>query len=277
MKAPAFDYVRPQSLGEAIALMARNAGEARLLAGGQSLLALMNLRLAAPALLIDIARLPELAVVVDDVDRVILGAGVTHAMIEDRRVPDPSRGLMPRVAASLAYRAIRNRGTIGGSLALADPAAEWPALFAALDAEVTVSSPRGRRSLKCAEFATGIFQTQLAEDEVIENLRIPKLSPKARWGYVKLARKSGSFADTLVVAVADPVRSLNRIVLGAANGPPMALSRASQMLAESRRDPDTLRSAVAADLDHAANRHFDDFQRNLHMVAAARALRQVTA
>jgi aerobic carbon-monoxide dehydrogenase medium subunit len=277
MKAPAFDYVRPQSLGEAIALLAGDAGEARLIAGGQSLLALMNLRVAAPALLIDIARLPELAVVVDGVDRVILGAGITHAMIEDRRVPDPSRGLMPHAAASLAYRAVRNRGTLGGSLALADPAAEWPAVFAALDAEVTVSNPRGQRSLKCAEFATGIFQTQLADDEVIENFRVAKLSPKARWGYVKLARKSGSFADTLAVAVADPVRNHNRIVLGAANGPPLVLAGASQMLAENRRDPDLLRSAVAADLDRAADRHFDDFQRNLHLVAAARASQQVTA
>jgi aerobic carbon-monoxide dehydrogenase medium subunit len=277
MKAPAFEYVRPQTLGEAIALLAANAGAARLIAGGQSLLALMNLRVAAPALLIDIARLPELAVVVDDVDRVVLGAGVTHAMIEDGRVPDPSLGLMPCAVASLAYRAVRNRGTIGGSLALADPAAEWPSVFAALDAEVTVSSARGRRSLNCSEFATGIFETQLADDEVIENLSVPKLSPEARWGFVKLARKSGSFADALVVAVADPVRSYHRIVLGAANGPPMVLSGASQMLAESRRDLAMLGTALAADLDRAADRHFDDFQRNLHTVAAARALRQVTA
>jgi len=120
MKAPAFDYVRPQSLGEAIDLLAAGGGEARVIAGGQSLLALMNLRLASPALLIDIARLPELAAVAEDGAAVTLGAGVTHAMIEDGQVPDPSRGLMPRVAAHLGYRAIRTRGTIGGSLALAD-------------------------------------------------------------------------------------------------------------------------------------------------------------
>ncbi|MGC2525879.1 MAG: FAD binding domain-containing protein, partial [Stellaceae bacterium] len=96
MKAAAFDYVRPQTLGEAVALLAKSAGEARVVAGGQSLLALMNLRLASPALLVDIARLPELAVAAETDDAVTLGAGVTHAAIEDGRVPDPSRGLMPQ-------------------------------------------------------------------------------------------------------------------------------------------------------------------------------------
>ena len=182
MKAPAFDYVRPQSLSEAVGLLAAGGGEARVVAGGQSLVAMMNLRIAAPRLLIDIARLPELSAVAEDDDSVTLGAGVTHAMIEDGRTPDPSRGLMPRAAAGLAYRAIRNRGTIGGSLALSDPAAEWPAVLAALDAEAMLFGPNGRRSLKCTEFTTGIFETKLADDEIIEGIRIPKLSTDARWG-----------------------------------------------------------------------------------------------
>src|SRR6516225_3825728 len=135
MKAPAVDYVRPHSLAEAVNLLTHASLEARVIAGGQSLLALMNLRVASPGLLIDIARLPELLSVADHADAVILGACVTHAAIEDGRVPDPSQGLMPRVASALAYRAIRTRGTIGGSLALSDPAAEWPSVLAALDAE----------------------------------------------------------------------------------------------------------------------------------------------
>jgi len=182
MKAPAVDYVRPRSLTEAIDLLARSGSEARVLAGGQSLVAMMNLRVASPGLLIDIARLPELATASEDGDAVRLGACITHAAVEDGRVLDPSRGLMPRVAASLAYRAIRNRGTIGGSLALSDPAAEWPAVLTALDAEVSVRGPNGQRTLKCAEFTTGIFETQLAANEVIESVRIPKLSADARWG-----------------------------------------------------------------------------------------------
>src|SRR5919108_6504753 len=114
MKAPAVDYVRPRSLAEAVDLLAGNGGEARVLAGGQSLVAMMNLGVASPGMLIDIARLPELTAVSDDGDTVTLGACLTHAAVEDRRVPDPSRGLMQRGAGSLAYRAIRHPGTIGG-------------------------------------------------------------------------------------------------------------------------------------------------------------------
>ena len=277
MKAPAFDYVRPQSLDEAVGMLAAGGGEARVIAGGQSLLALMNLRVASPAMLIDIARLPELAVVSEDSDAVTLGACVTHAMIEDGRALDPSRGLMPHVGASLAYRAIRNRGTIGGSLALADPAAEWPAVLTALDAEARLYGPHGRRSLKCAEFATGIYETRLGDDEIVEAVHIPKLSADARWGYVKLARKSGEFASALAVAVADPQHGRHCVVLGAAGGPPIVLAEASRMLADGAQDSEAWRRAVAADLDRVTDRGFDDFQRNLHAVAAMRALHQVTA
>jgi carbon-monoxide dehydrogenase medium subunit len=273
MKAAAVDYVRPRSLAEAVDLLARGGGEARVIAGGQSLVAMMNLRAASPGLLIDIARLPELTAVADEADSVMLGACVTHAAIEDGKFADPSRGLMPKAAATLAYRAIRTRGTIGGSMALSDPAAEWPAVLAALDAEVVVSSPGGRRSLNCAEFATGIFETKLAPDEIIENVRIPKLSPDARWGYLKLSRKTGEFAAALAIAVADRRRGHCRVVIGAANGAPLILDHASRLV--SRPEGGDIRGAVAADLDGAADRHFDEFERNLHTVAAMRAVRQV--
>ena len=277
MKAAAVDYVRPHSLAEAVDLLAHASVEARVIAGGQSLLALMNLRVASPGLLIDIARLPELLRVADHTDAVILGACVTHSAIEDGRVADPSQGLMPRVASTLAYRAIRTRGTIGGSLALSDPAAEWPSVLAALDAEVVLYGSSGRRSLKCAEFATGIFQTKLAHNEIIESARVPKLSADARCGYVKLARKSGEFASALAVAVTDPRRGYARVVSGAANGAPLVLADTSRLVAEGRRDPDALRGTIGGDLDRAVDRHFDDFQRSLHMAAAMRAVRQVVA
>jgi aerobic carbon-monoxide dehydrogenase medium subunit len=273
MKAPAVDYVRPHSLTAAIAILARNRGDALVIAGGQSLVAMMNLRLATPGLLIDIARLPELAAVTDDADAVTFGACVTHAAIEDGRVPDPSRGLMPRAAATLAYRAIRTRGTIGGSLALADPAAEWPAVLVALDAEAMISGPSGGRSLKCTEFITGIFETRLAPDEIIERVRIPKLSAEARWGYLKLSRKSGEFASAVAVVIADHGRGHCRVVLGVANGAPLVLDDTSRRVSEGSRDE--IRGAIAADLDRATDRHFDEFQRNLHAVVAMRAVQQV--
>ena len=273
MKAPAVDYVRPRSLAEAVDLLARHRGEARVIAGGQSLVAMMNLRVASPGLLIDIGRLPELSLVSDDGDAVTVGACVTHAAIEDDRVADPSRGLMPRVAATLAYRAIRTRGTIGGSLALSDPAAEWPAVLTALDAEVVVCGAGGRRAIRCSEFTTGIFETRLAADEIIESVRVPKLSADARWGYLKLCRKAGEFADALAVVVADRARGHWRVVLGAANGAPLVLHETSRLV--SAGGGGDIPGAVAADLDRGADRHFDEFQRNLHMVAAKRAVQQV--
>jgi carbon-monoxide dehydrogenase medium subunit len=272
MKAPAVDYVRPRSLAEAVDLLAQHRGEARVIAGGQSLVAMMNLRVASPGLLIDISRLPELCSVSEDADAVMVGACVTHAAVEDGQVADPSRGLMPRVAASLAYRAIRTRGTIGGSLALSDPAAEWPAVLTALDAEVLVRGRDGRRSVRCANFTTGIFETTLADGEIIESVRISRLSADARWGYLKLSRKSGEFASALAVAVADRTRGFLRVTLGAANGAPLVLEDTSRLLSNDGHD---LRSTIVADLDQAADRHFDEFQRNLHTVAAMRAVQQV--
>jgi carbon-monoxide dehydrogenase medium subunit len=277
MKSPAFDYLRPRNLDEAVAELARGGGEARVVAGGQSLLAMMNLRLAAPALLIDIARLPELAKAAEDGENVSLGACVTHAMIEDGRVPDPSRGLMSRAAADLAYRAIRNRGTIGGSLALADPAAEWPAVLAALDAELELHGPNGGRKVKCTDFVTGIYATQLGEDEILETVRIAKLSAGASWGYVKLCRKSGEFAQALAIAVLDRARGFSRVVLGAADGAPLVLGAASRALTGAGHDPAAIENAVAADLDGTTERNFDPFRRRLHSVAATRAIKQAAA
>src|SRR5581483_9129628 len=195
----------------------------------------------------------------EDDASVTLGACVTHAAIEDGRVPDPSRGLMPHVAASLAYRAIRNRGTLGGSLALADPAAEWPAVVAALDGAVVATGPQGERVIPAADFVTGLYETRLAPGEIVARLRLPKLSPAARWGYVKLARKAGEFALSLAVAVRDPARGLARIVIGAADGPPLVI--------DGEFDQARTRAAIDA-------RGFDAFRSGLHAAAALRAARQ---
>src|SRR5258708_34863797 len=235
MKAGAFDYVRPQSVAEAIELRSQSGRDSQFMAGGQSLVAMMNLRVAQPELVIDIGRLPELRAVSETADEVSLGSCVTHAAVEDGQVADPSRGLMPKVAAGLAYRAIRTRGTIGGSLALSDPAAEWPAVLAALDAEVMVCGPGGRRSIKCTEFTTGIFETTLAADEIIESIRIAKLSANARWGYLKLCRKAGEFASALAVVIADRMRGHSRVVLGASNGAPLVLHETSRLVSEGGR------------------------------------------
>jgi len=138
---------------------------------------------------------------------------------------------------------------------------------------VAVRGPNGQRSLKCAGFTTGIFETQLASDEIIENVRIPNLSADARWGYVKLCRKAGEFANALAVAIAEPGGGQCRVVLGAANGASLVLSETAKLVSNGARQD--LHGAVAADLDQAADRHFDEFQRNLQTVAAMRAVQQV--
>ena len=277
MKPAAVDYVRARSLAEALDLLARPNIDARVMAGGQSLVAMMNLRVASPDLLVDIARLPELGAATEEESTVFYGACVTHAAIEDHRVPDPSRGLMPHVAERLAYRAIRNRGTLGGSLALADPAAEWPSVLVALDAAAVVAGPGGTRSVACKEFVSGVFQTRLAEGEILTTIWVPKLSAEARWGYVKLARKSGEFATSLAVAVRDPVRGYARVVLGAADGAPLILDNASRLCTRGSLDRGAAQNAIAADLARAADRQFDDFHRSIHAVAALRAVTQVCA
>jgi carbon-monoxide dehydrogenase medium subunit len=273
MKASSFDYVKPNSLSEAIRLLGQ-ADEAQFLAGGQSLIPMMSLRLASPALLIDISSLPELTTFSEDKSAISLGACITHAAIEDRRVPDPSRGLMPRVASGLSYRAVRTRGTIGGSLALADPAAEWPTVLTALGAHVTLISRAGRRKLSVAELITGVYETQI-DGEVLELIEIPKLSDGARWGYVKLSRKSGAFANSIAAVVRDPRRSYARAVVGAVNGPPIILQHTSRVVDVGGPELEELERAISSDVTAAHDRLFDDYQIEVHAAIIARAVHQV--
>jgi carbon-monoxide dehydrogenase medium subunit len=276
MKSAAFEYVRPSSLADAIGLLSQARGEAQkdvqVMAGGQSLVAMMNLRVASPDLLIDISRLDELLAISEDADDVTLGACITHAAIEDGRVPDPSRGFMPSVASNLAYRAVRTRGTLGGSLALSDPAADWPSVMAALDAQVILRGPRGQRAVPAIDFAVGVYETMRAPDEIITSVRVPRLSARGRWGYSKFCRKSGEFANSIAAVVRDPARDYARVVLGAVEGPPIVLQRASALV--STGGAGDCEGAIAED---PREHEFDDYHASLHAAMALRAVRQVLA
>ena len=197
MKPAQFDYERPLSLDEALELLGQEGRFVKLLAGGQSLAPMLNFRLVEPDLLVDITRIAELNRIEEDDGSLILGACTTHADIEDGRVPDVTGGVLPAVAQGIAYRAIRTRGTIGGSLAHADPAADWVSCLAALDAEVILLSPSGRRRLPVADLMVGTFEPRLDAGEIIEGVRIPRLGPEVRWGYYKVCRKSGDFAHAI--------------------------------------------------------------------------------
>jgi carbon-monoxide dehydrogenase medium subunit len=220
MKPAAFEHARPANLADAIALLHAQAG-ARVLAGGQSLGPMLNLRLAQPSLLVQVNHLPELGGAGADADAATIGASVTHAAIADGRVPDIGGGILARVAENIAYRAVRNRGTIGGSLCHADPAADWVTVLSALDAAVLTQGTAGSRSIPAHDFIQGAFRTALLPGEMMVAVRVPRLSADARWGYEKACRKPGDFAHAMTAVLLDGTR--RRAVIGALGGKPLLL------------------------------------------------------
>ena len=224
MKAAAFGLARARSAAHAVELLVEHP-EGRLIAGGQSLGPMLNLRLARPSTLVDVRACPDLRRYAETPDAVVYGAGITHAEIEDGAVPDPSPGWLRRAARNIAYRAVRNRGTIGGSLAHADPAADWPVVLAALDAEVWIEGTDGGRAEPLVSFLRGPFATSLAPGEILTAVRVPRPSPSARLGYAKLSAKAGEFAQALAVVLEDPARSTCRAVVGAIERPPAVVER----------------------------------------------------
>lgn len=232
MKAAAFDYVRAQDTGEALAALADGGG--KLLAGGQSLGPMLNLRLARPEKLIDIRRCADLLGVGEEDDALVYGAAITHAAIEDRRAPDATPGWLAPLARRIAYRAVRNRGTIGGSLAHADPAADWPSIFLALDAQVILQGAGGARALAMADFLRSPFATALGPDEILTGLRLPRRVDSARWGYWKFCRKTGEFAKAIGAVLHDPGRGETRAVIGAIERAPVLIPDAAPLIADPR-------------------------------------------
>jgi carbon-monoxide dehydrogenase medium subunit len=264
MKAARFDYARPASCADAALLLQQSKGMGKVLGGGQSLGPMMNLRLAQPELLVDVRGILTLRACDEQPDAVTLGAAVTHADIEDGRVPDPTQGLMPYVAAGIAYRAVRNRGTLGGSLAHADPAADWVNLMALLDAQYLLEGPSGRRTIAGADWMAGAFTTALAEDELLTAVRIARLSVSARWSYYKFNRKTGEFAEAIGAFVDDPARSMRRGLIGATDGAPYVIEDASPLL-------DGWDTAYAATHLQAAGLTPDSYEYRVHEVALRRA------
>ena len=194
MKAPRFSYVRPESLGSALELLAEHGDEARILAGGQSLMPTLNMRLSEPRLLIDINRIDALKGISFEDGAVRIGALARHAEllaspIVGRRLP-----LIADAMPHVAHAAVRNRGTFGGSIALADPAAELPACAVALDASFVLASLRGRRTVPARSFFHGLYETALAEDELLVEARIPALAAGYRSSFLEFARRHGDFA-----------------------------------------------------------------------------------
>ncbi|HYE85690.1 MAG TPA: FAD binding domain-containing protein [Vicinamibacterales bacterium] len=230
MKPVAFDYARPADVASALKLAGTN-GAAKFIAGGQSLGPMLNLRLVQPGLLVDITAIDDLKRAEAGKDALFIGSCITHADIEDGRIPDVTNGALPLVAAGIAYRAVRNRGTIGGSIVHADPAADWISALSALDALAVVRGAKGTRRVRVAEFIVGVFETQLDDGEILMGVEVPRHSSASRWGYYKLSRKTGEFAHAMGVYHDDRDRNVFRAVIGATGGAPIVIADKARLFA----------------------------------------------
>ena len=234
MKPPAFDYVRATSVDDAIAALARAGADGKLLAGGQSLMPMLNFRLIRPSVLIDINRIPGLARIEEGEGGLKVGALARHHQVETSPLVAARLPVVAAAMAEVAYLAIRNRGTIGGSLAHGDPAAEWPMLCVLLGARLQICGPNGRRTVPAADFHVGPLTTALAPTELIEEVWLPCLPPATGWGFAEVARRTGDFAIVAMgatVTLAGGAISAARIAITGAGGVPIRLAGAEGMLA----------------------------------------------
>ena len=274
MKSAPFEYVRPKTVVEASVALGRRDATTAAIAGGQSLLPMLALRVALVDMLVDLSRLDDLKVVTETPDSLWLGALTTHAAIEDGKVPDLFSGLMRRVAGQISYRAIRNHGTLGGSVALADPAADWPCCLVALDASVRIVGRAGVRMERVVDFIQDSFGTTLTTGDIVVGFDIPAPRATLRWGFAKVARKSGAFAHSIAVATAQGKDGPISVVLGAAGPRPRKMTATGNQLTVAASTEEQLRAAIATDLDA----HFtglDSYQRRMHTANILRAVREM--
>ena len=278
MKAGAFDYLKADSVEAALRAAAADAtADTRFMAGSQSLGPMLNLRLAEPDAVIDIRKLAALRTHRVDNACLTIGAAITHAEIEDGMVADTTHGMLPAVARNIAYRAIRNRGTIGGSLAHADPAADWVNCLTVLGATCHIVGSAGPRKMAAAEFIRGAYQTALGAGELLTAIELPPFTTQMRWGYYKISTKVGEFASAIGAVVVDPGLGLTSLLVGATEAKPLLLPPLSSVpgltlvltLAE-----DAARDAIAAHLAQIMPQAGGVFVHQ-HATALARAISQM--
>ena len=269
MKPAKFEYERAADVGGAVSLLKGADGFAKLVAGGQSLVPMMNLRLAQPDLLVDITRIEALRRVERTGDALFIGALTRHAHVEDGKVPDTTRGYLRSIAANIAYRAVRNRGTVGGSVVHADPSGDWPTAMLTAGAVARITGPDGAREVPLADdFFLGPYATAVGEHDILEGLSVPVFSDRARWGYYKICRKPGEFADSIGAVVVDPARSYARVVLGATDGALVLLPALAERAAAGA--PVSIEEAGKA-VD-AVLPGLDAYDRQIHATALSRAI-----
>jgi carbon-monoxide dehydrogenase medium subunit len=255
VKAAAFAYAKPRALAEALELLAHPG--AKVLAGGQSLIPSLNMRLSAPALLVDITGLAELKGIKLDKDTVRIGALTTHAEIERSEVVNKHLPLLAEAVTHIAHPAIRNRGTLGGSLALADPAAEYPACVLALDATIIATGPKGERRIKATGFFKSLFETDLKDGELLAAVEFKAQQKDAKSAFLELARRHGDYAIVGLAAFA--ANGTKRLAwFGAADRAVLAPNAARA------KDLESAKAALAKDLQPPADLYHSS-QTKLHL------------
>lgn len=259
MKAPAFDYTRPGSVAEAVGLLAQHGDSAKLIAGGQSLVPALNLRLLAPDILIDLGGLGELSGIAVEDGVLRLGAMTRHSEIERSEVVARHAPLLRRAIAHVAHPAIRNRGTLGGNVANADPASELPACLVALEATIVAEGPDGVRRIPAEGFVTGVYETALEPTEMIVAVEVPLARVDERVSFAELSRRSGDYALVGLAArarVSEGRMAAPRLVFFAVGGGPVLARAAAAALDGHAPDEAVIEAAAAAladDLDPEAD------------------------
>jgi carbon-monoxide dehydrogenase medium subunit len=284
MKPAPFDYHAPRSVAEAVELLAAHGDDAKVLAGGQSLVPAMNFRLARPAVLVDINRIAELDFCKATDGTLRIGALTRHVRFE-RPVTDGTLGaLLADVVRYVAHLPIRVRGTFAGSVAHADPAAEWCVVATTLDSEIRARGPDGERTIGAASFFRSILTTSLRPDELITEVRLPMLGPDWRFGFAEFSRRAGDFALSMALAVLrlDGERIAEaRIGIGGAGDRPIRITEAEQVVAGAVPDPEALAEAAAvaaARVDPFEDLHASvAYRRDLVRAMTRRALERALA
>jgi aerobic carbon-monoxide dehydrogenase medium subunit len=277
----AFDYVRAESIDHAVSALAEHGDEAKVLAGGQSLLPLMRLRLATPEVVVDVGRLADLRGVREDGDALVIGALTTHHEVMNNALVRQHARLIAEVTATVADPAVRHRGTFGGSLAHADPAGDLPAAALALGAELIAHGPNGRRSIPAREFFVDYLETALSPDELLVEVRVPKLGSGWGFRYEKLHRVAQAWA---IVGVAAAVRRDNgsiteaRIGLTNMGRTPLRAEAVEQALAGTDASDDAAISQAAERAPDGTTPPSDlsgqaDYRRHIAQVLTRRAVR----
>ena len=282
MKPAKFTYACPQSVEEALSLLAQGGGDTKLLAGGQSLVPLLNLRMAQVSALIDVNRLTELSFITRENGTLRVGALTRHRQLEVSDEARAAHPLLPRAAAEVGHLAIRNRGTIGGSLAHADPAAEWPLVAVTLDAQLVLRAQGKTRTVAARDFFIAPLTTALEPDEMLCEVRFPMASGRTVWGFQELCRRPGDFALAAVACQLtleqNGVCTSAALAVGGAHSTPLFITAVEKVVQGSRGEAEAIKEAAeiaAAAVEPPSDVHGSaEFRRRMVKVLTARALQE---